>query len=149
MNQLKLFLQGKIAYIDPSIIDSLGSYDSIKVGDKIFKTADIIHKIHSQGCPTCLPLRRELTAVKYQLKLMSAPKVPSIEVLLTKFFEERFERIPARRYSRKQLFIEVNLYLKSFGLQIIYQTDSAWVFLITDIIKDTSKNYRKLKIKSK
>ena len=80
---------------------------------------------------------------------MSAPKVPSIEVLLTKFFEERFERIPARTYSRKQLFIEVNLYLKSFGLQIIYQTDSAWVFLITVIIKDTSKNYRKLKIKRK
>ena len=87
--------------------------------------------------------------MKFQLKKVSAPEVPPIKILLQKFFDERFERIREREYSRKQLFKEVNIYLKQFNLQIMYNTDAGWRYLIEDVIKDTSNNYRNLKIRRK
>jgi hypothetical protein len=147
MNQLKRFLQGDIDWVDPSIITKLKNYTSVKIGSTMYQTADIIEKIKKQGCPHCLQLRTEVTALKFQLKKVSAPEVPPIKILLQKFFDEGFQRIREREYSRKQLFKEVNIYLKQFDLEILYATDSAWRYLIEDIIQDTNKNYRKLKIK--
>ena len=72
-----------------------------------------------------------------------------MNLLLQKFFDERFERIKGREFSRKELFKEVNIYLKQFNLQIIYNTDAGWRYLIEDVIRDTSKNYRRLKIRNK
>ena len=65
-------------------------------------------------------------------------------------FSTRFERIKGREFSRKELFKEVNLYLKPFHLEILYNTDAGWRYLIQEVIKDTNKsNYRKLKIRRK
>ena len=147
MNQLKRFLQGDIDWVDPSIITKLQKYDTIQVDSTMYQTADIIEKIKKQGCPHCLQLRTEVTALKFQLKKVSAPDLPPIKILLQKFFDERFERTKGREFSRKELFKEVNIYLKQFDLQIMYNTDAAWRYLIEDIIQDTNKNYRKLKIK--
>ena len=149
MNQLKRFLQGDIDWVDPSIITKLQQYDTIQVDAKMYATSDIIQRIQQQGCSNCLKLRREVTALRYQLKKVSAKEVPPIKLLLHKFFEERFERIRERQYSRKELFKEVNIYLKQFNLQIMYNTDTEWRYLINDIIGDNSKNYRKLKIRRK
>ena len=83
------------------------------------------------------------------MKKLPAPEVPPMNLLLQKFFDERFERIKGREFSRKELFKEVNIYLKQFNLQIIYNTDAGWRYLIEDVIKDTSNNFRKLKIRNK
>ena len=147
MNQLKRFLKNEIQSVDPSIITKLKNYTSVKIGSTMYQTADIIEKIKKQGCPHCLQLRTEVTALRFQLKKVSAPEVPPIKILLQKFFDEGFQRIREREYSRKQLFKEVNIYLKQFDLQIMYNTDAGWRYLIDDIIKDTNKNYRKLKIR--
>ena len=72
-----------------------------------------------------------------------------MNLLLQKFFNKQFERTKGREYSRKELFKEVNVYLKQFNLQILYTTDTEWTYLIEEVIKDTSKNYRKLKIRRK
>ena len=72
-----------------------------------------------------------------------------MNLLLEKFFDERFERTKGREFLRKELFREVNIYLKQFNLQILYNTDAGWRYLIEDVIKDTSKNYRKFKIRRK
>ena len=146
MNQLKRFLQGDIDWVDPSIIKKLQQYDTIQVDSTMYQTADIIKRIQQQGCPNCMALKREVTALKFQLKKLSAPEVPPMNLLLEKFFDERFQRIREREYSRKELFKEVNIYLKPFNL-ILYNIDAGWRYLIDDIIKDTSKNYRKLKIR--
>ena len=98
MNQLKLFLQGDISWVDPSVIEKLQQYDTIKVDSTIYPTTDIIQRIQQQGCSHCM---------------------------------------------------EVNTYLREFQLQILYTTDSEYKYLIDDIIGDTSKNYRKLKIRRK
>ena len=149
MNQLKRFLQGDIDWVDPSIIKQLQRYDTIQMGNNMYQTADIIQKIKEGGCPNCLKLRTEVTALKFQLKKVSAPEVPPMNLLLQKFFNEQFERTKGREFSRKELFKEVNIYLKQFNLEILYATDSAWRYLIEEVIKDTSKNYRKLKIRIK
>jgi hypothetical protein len=148
MNQLKRFLQGDIDWVDPSIITKLQQYDTIQMGNIMYQTADIIQKIKEGGCPTCLQLRTEVISLKFQLSKLSAPEVPPINLLLQKFFNEQFERTKGREFSRKELFKEVNIYLKQFNL-ILYNIDAGWRYLIDDIIKDTSKNYRKLKIRRK
>ena len=112
MNQLKRFLNNEIQSVDPSIITKLQQYDTIQVDAKMYPTSDIIERIQQQGCPNCLTLKREVTALKFQLKKLSAKEVPPMNLLLQKFFDEQFERIKEREYSRKQLFKEVNTYLK-------------------------------------
>ena len=149
MNQLKRFLNNEIQSVDPSIITKLQQYDTIQMGAKMYPASDIIKRIQQQGCPHCISLKTEVTALRFQLKNLSAPEVPPMNLLLQKFFDEQFERIKEREYSRKKLFAEVNTYLREFQLQILYTTDSEYKYLIDDIIGDTSKNYRKLKIRRK
>ena len=149
MLKLKSFLQGDIDWVDPSIIKQLEFYETIQMDSTMYQTADIIKRIQQQGCPNCISLNREITALRFQLKKVSAPEVPPMNLLLQKFFNEQFERTKGREYSRKELFKEVNIYLKQFDLQIMYNTDAGWRYLIEEVIKDTSKNYRKLKIRKK
>ena len=92
MNQLKRFLKNEIQSIDPSIITKLQQYESVKIGSTMYQTADIIQKIKEQGCPNCMALKREVTALKFQLSKLSAPEVPPMNLLLQKFFNEKFER---------------------------------------------------------
>ena len=122
MNQLKSFLRGDIDWVDPSIITKLRHYETIQMDSTMYQTADIIKRILQQGCPNCISLNREITALRFQLKKVSAPEVPPMNLLLQKFFNEQFERTKGREYSRKELFKEVNIYLKQFNLQIMYNT---------------------------
>ena len=149
MNQLKSFLQGDIAWVDPSVIEKLQQYDTIQMGATIYQTCDIIERIQQRGCPHCISLKTEVAALRFQLKNLSASEVPPMNLLLQKFFDEGFEMTKGREFSRKKLFAEVNTYLREFQLQILYNTDSEYKYLIDDIIGDTSKNYRKLKIRRK
>ena len=149
MNQLKRFLKNEIQSVDPSIIETLQQYDTIQVDSTMYQTSDIIQKI-KQGCPHCISLNKEVISLKFQLSKLSAPEVPPMNLLLEKFFQEGFQRIREREYSRKELFKEVNIYLKQFNLQIMYNTDAGWRYLIQEVIKDTNKsNYRKLNIRRK
>ena len=150
MNQLKSFLRGDIDWVDPSIITKLKNYTSVKIGSTMYQTGDVIKRIQQQGCPHCISLNREVISLKFQLSKLSAPEVPPMNLLLEKFFQKGFQRIREREYSRKQLFKEVNIYLKQFDLEILYATDSAWRYFIQEVIKDTNKsNYRKLNIRRK
>ena len=71
MNQLKRFLQGDIDWVDPSIITKLQQYESVKIGSNMYPTSDIIKRIQQQGCPNCMALKREVTALRFQLKKVS------------------------------------------------------------------------------
>ena len=149
MNKLKRFLKGEIHYIDPSIVETLKKYKSIKVGSTVYDTKEVIQRIEQQGCPRCIVYKRELISLKYQLDKLNAPKVPAMKLLLEKYIHENFVKIKEREYSRKQLFTEVNCYLREFNLQIVENTDTMWRYLIETIIGDSNRNYRKLKIRRK
>ena len=85
--------------------------------------------------------------MRYQLKQLNAPEVPAIKVLLQRFIGKNYVKIKGREYSRKQLFNEVNAYLREFSLQILENTDLVWKYVIETIVGDSNKNYRKLKIR--
>ena len=104
MNELKRFLKGEIHYIDPSIVETLKKYESIKVGSVVYPTNEIINKIEEQQCPHCKAYKAEIQSLKYQLKLLNVPEVPPIKVLLRKFIDEHYVRIKEREYSRRELF---------------------------------------------
>ena len=70
MNQLKRFLQGDIDWVDPSIITKLKNYTSVKIGSTMYQTGDVIKRIQQQGCPHCISLKGEISALKFQLKLL-------------------------------------------------------------------------------
>ena len=78
MNQLKQFLKGNAEYIDPTIVETLKKYESIKVGSVVYPTNEIINKIEEQQCPHCKAYKAEIQSLKYQLKLLNAPEVPPI-----------------------------------------------------------------------
>ena len=109
----------------------------------------MIQRIEQQGCPHCKAYQTEIQSLKYQLKLLNAPEVLPIKVLLEKFIDEHYESTKGREYSRRQLFTETNTYLRGFGLQIVENTDKIWKYLIEKIIGDTNRNYRKLKLRKK
>ena len=87
--------------------------------------------------------------MRYQLKQLNAPEVPPIKVLLRKYIDENYVRIKERVYSRRELFNEVNAYLREFSLQILENTDPVWRYVIETIVGDSNKNYRKLKLKKR
>ena len=149
MNQLKQFLKGGIHYIDPSIVENLKKYKSIKIDSIVYDIKEVIQRIEQQGCPHCKAYKVEVESLKYQLKQFNAPKIAPIEVLLRKYIGENYVKIKEREYSRKKLFNEVNAYLREFGLQIVENTDPEWGYLIHTIIGDSNRNYRKLKIRKK
>ena len=147
MNALKQYLKGEVHSIDPSIAETLKRYKTNKVGSVVYNTKEIIDKIQQQGCSHCKAYKAELESLRYQLKQLNAPKIAPIEVLLEKFIDENYVKIKEREYSRKQLFNEVNAYLREFSLQILENTDQVWKYVIETIVGDSNKNYRKLKIR--
>ena len=149
MNALKQYLKGEIKYIDPSIVETLEKYRSIKIDSIVYDTKEIIDKIQQQGCPHCKASKAEVESLRYQLKQLNAPEVPPIKVLLRKYIDENYVRIKERVYSRKQLFTEVNAHLRGFGLQIVENIDPVWKYVIETIVGDSNKNYRKLKLKKR
>ena len=149
MNELKKFLKGEIQYIEPTVVETLKKYKSIKIDSIVYDTKEIIKRIEQQGCPHCKAYKAKIQSLKYQLKLLNAPEVPPIKVLLEKFIDEHYESTKGREYSRRQLFTETNTYLRGFGLQIVEKTDPVWGYLIHTVIGDTNRNYRQLKIRKK
>ena len=147
MKELKQFLKGEIHYIDPSIVETLEKYTSIKVGSVVYNTKEVIQQIEEQGCPHCKAYKAEIQSLKHQLEQFNAPEVPAIKVLLHKFIGEKYVKVKERIYSRRKLFTEVNVHLRGFGLQIVENTDLVWKYVIETIVGDSNKNYRKLKIR--
>jgi hypothetical protein len=149
MNALKRFLKGEVLSIDPSIVETLKKYKSIKIDSIVYDTKEVIQRIEEAGCSHCKAYKAELESLRYQLKQLNAPKIAPIEVLLEKFIDENYVKIKEREYSRKQLFTEVNAHLRGFGLQILENTDPVWRYVIETIVGDTNRNYRKLKLKKR
>jgi hypothetical protein len=74
---------------------------------------------------------------------------PPLHSVLEKYVTERYEMTPDRRLSRRVLLREVNDFLrKKYGTCIV-ATGSEWKWLLQEVVKDTSTQFRKLKLKRK
>ena len=72
---------------------------------------------------------------------------PQLHSVLEKYVTERYEMTPDRRLSRRVLFREVNDFLRKRYGTCIVATGSEWKWLVQEVIKDTSTQFRKLKLK--
>ena len=84
-----------------------------------------------------------------ELQLKEQAKVP-LKVVLRNFFEEHYERTTKPQYSRRKLFNEVASYLKdTYHVLLLTPSDTRYKWFLKEVIRDRSKNYKKLKIRQK
>ena len=98
----------------------------------------ITNKIQ-QECPTCCRLRQELYILRHKHKI-----VPDVKQLLRSFIESEYVETEKRQYSRLQLYDEARVFLRKFNIDL---TRELKFFLIHGVVKDTSKQYRRLKLR--
>ena len=70
--------------------------------------------------------------------------VPDVKELLRSFIESKYVETEKRQYSRLQLYDEARVFLRKFNIDLTRELKS---FLIHGVVKDTSKQYRRLKLR--
>ena len=74
---------------------------------------------------------------------------PPLHSVLEKYVTERYELTSDRRLSRRVLFRDVNSFLRKRYGKCISSSGAEWKWLLQEVIKDTSTQFRKLKLKRK
>ena len=122
----------------------LMSHTSVSCNGVLYKTCDLLQK---HCCSSCSELLLQNHALALQLK--EEAKVP-IEVVLRGYFEAHYQRTTGRLYSRKRLFKEVTAFLKiNYQQVLLTPSDARYKWFVKEVVRDTSKNYKKLKIRKK
>jgi hypothetical protein len=152
MESLKTFLTTEIPAIECGItrkdISLLKKYKTISVGGKTYSTADILKRIHS--CETCRQMKIKIDALEIELKKNKVKPPPPVKILMRNYFQKHYEKTSVRGYSRKTLFHEITTFLsKEYNIRILHSSDVRWRWFIKEVVKDSSKNYKKLQIKKK
>ena len=152
MKSLKTFLTTEIPSIECGItrkdISLLKKYKTISVGGKTYSTADILKRIHS--CEGCRQMKLKLKAMELQIQEYHMKPVPPVEILMRDYFEKHYKRTSLRGYSRKTLFHEITTFLsREYNIRILHSSDVRWRWFIKEVVKDSSKNYKRLQIKKK
>ena len=145
MEAIKRLIQGSERMVLPKeALNLLVSYDNIVFEGVKYKSCALLQK---HCCPSCSSLLLENHALRLQLKEEAKPP---LNVVLREFFGTRYERTTKPQYSRTKLFREVASYLKdTYHLQLVIPSDPRYKWFLKNVVKDISKNYKKLKIRQK
>ena len=145
MEEIKRLIQGDDKLVlSKEALDLLVSYDNIVLDGVKYNSGELLQK---HCCPSCSSLLLQNHALKLQLKEEAKPP---LNVVLRNFFVEHYERTTTPEYSRTKLFREVSSYLKDgFHLQLLIPSDTRYKRFLKEVIRDRSKNYKKLKIRRK
>ena len=145
MEAIKRLIQGSERMVLPKeALNLLVSYDNIVFEGVKYKSCALLQK---HCCPSCSSLLLENHALRLHLKEEAKPP---LNVVLREFFGTRYERTTKPQYSRTKLFREVASYLKdTYHLQLVIPSDPRYKWFLKNVVKDISKNYKKLKIRQK
>lgn len=145
MEEIMRLIQGnENLVLSKEALNLLVSYDNIVLEGVVYKSCALLQK---HCCPSCSRLLLENHALRLQLKEEAKPP---LNVVLRDFFGIRYERTTKPEYSRTKLFHEVASYLKdTYHLQLLTPSDTRYKWFLKNVVKDTSKNYKKLKIRQK
>jgi hypothetical protein len=99
---------------------------------------EITAMVHSALCTNCNKMRAELYLLRTDEKIQ-----PDARSLIRQYIDDSYTTARSRQYSRRQLYDELSVFLKPFGL---YLTKELERFIIHDVLKDDSRQYRKLRI---
>ena len=111
-----------------------------------FTREDIIRK-REASCKNCQKLRFALDTLK--AKLDEKEVKPDLKLVIKRYIKLNFEPSRKRTIPRRYFLSILNDYLaKTFGLEI-HEKSSTWAYVIRDVLKDRSTQYRKLKLKKR
>ena len=145
MEEIKRLIQGdEKLVLSKQALDLLVSYHDVTFEGVKYRSCELLQK---HCCPSCSSLLLENHALRLQLKEEAKPP---LNVVLRHFFFEHYERTTKLQYSRTKLFREVASYLKdTYHLQLVTPSDPRYKWFLKEVVKDPSKNYKKLKIRQK
>jgi hypothetical protein len=111
-----------------------------------FTREDIIKK-REASCRSCQALRFELETLK--AKLDEKEVKPDLRLVIKRYIKLNFEPCRDRTIPRRYFLSILNDYLaKTFGLAI-HEKSATWAYVIREVLKDRSTQYRKLKLKKR
>jgi hypothetical protein len=145
MEEIKRLIQGdEKLVLSKQALDLLVSYNDVTLDGVVYKSCELLQR---HCCPSCSSLLLENHALRLQLKEEAKPP---LNVVLREFLGTRYERTTKPQYSRRKLFNEVASYLNdTYHLQLLTPSDARYKWFLKEVVKDTSKNYKKLKIRQK
>ena len=145
MEEIKRLIQGdEKLVLSKEALDLLVSYNNMVFDGVKYKSCELLQK---HCCPSCSSLLLENHALRLQLKDKAKPP---LNVVLQNFFVKHYERTTKPQYSRTKLFREVASFLKdTYHLQLVAPSHAGYRWFLKEVIRDRSKNYKKLKIRQK
>ena len=145
MEEIKRLIQGdEKLVLSKQALDLLVSYHDVTFEGVKYRSCELLQK---HCCPSCSSLLLENHALRLQLKEEAKPP---LNVVLREFFGTHYERTTKPEYSRTKLFHEVASYLKdTYHLQLVAPSHAGYRWFLKEVVNDTSKNYKKLKIRQK
>ena len=110
--------------------------------NKQFKTNEkITAMVHSALCTNCNKMRAELYLLRTDKTIE-----PDARSLIRQYIEDTYTAARSRKYNRRQLYEDISVFLKRFGL---YLTKELELYIIHNVLKDDSRHYRKLLIQKR
>ena len=112
-------------------------YDGVRYE---FSKKDIKAKVQ---CQQCCQLRMEVEALKAQLEVKQETPM---RVLVQRWLDRKFIRTQQRVMPRRKLLRAANEFLSQYNVSI---SPDLWEYIVKDLLKDTSTQYRKFKLQEK
>jgi hypothetical protein len=132
--------------LSPEILNIFRTYDYILFDGHKIETDRLLKEFRT--CEHCCRLLLRVSALETRLKKYENPKhLVDLDAVLVGFFEKNYKRVSGRVYSRRKVFQELKNFLeKEFDIYLLNASDERYKHFICDIVKDTGKGYKRLRI---
>ena len=146
MEEIKEYLRTGKRCLTPEMLNILRTYDFVVFDGHKIETNRLLKEFRT--CDHCSRLLLRVCALEARLKKYeSAKDVVDLDAVLVDFFEKNYKRVSGRVYSRRVLFEEVKSFLEDeFDICLLNASDERYKHFICDIVKDTGKGYKRLRI---
>jgi len=155
MNPLKLWLTSSKLARECGIADLRSELRRLEVYTTVsfthegktvsYSIDDIKKRAERELC--CEECRTKDLIIDGLLAELDRETAPPLHNVLEKYVTDRYELTSDRRLSRRVLFRDVNSFLRKRYGTCIVATGSEWKWLLQEVVKDTSTQFRKLKLK--
>lgn len=146
MEEIKEYLRTGKRCLTPQMLNTLRTYDFVVFEGEKIDTRRLMEEF--RGCDHCSRLLLRVCALEARLEKYESPKeVVDLDAVLAGFFEKNYKRVSGRVYSRRVLFSEVKAFLEEeFDICLLNASDERYKHFICDIVQDTGKGYKRLRI---
>ena len=146
MEEIREYLRTGKRCLSPEMLTLFRTYDYILFDGHKIETRRLMEEFRT--CDHCCRLLLRVSALETRLKKYENPKhLVDLDVVLADFFEKNYKRISCRMYSRRVFFNEVKKFLEEeFDICLLNASDERYKHFICDIVKDTGKGYKRLRI---